>query len=254
MNFAEGKGPKQVKKPYILGKFNTIYGNDGAPGITVSGNSYTATQGSMTASGQTWAGGIPGSNVPGLNINVNGNGSTDVGFVCSPGSNESIQDLQNAGYTLNTDPLFTGSALVQLQGTSSRMWDPDDYTSSFWINIAGASGTITGGNSTLAVSPTGTPWPIYNAYRLVASGATATGIINWAIAGMFTDISAMRIGSNSADANGNIGQMSIQNPTNYTISGGGYVDNDTVSSGTWEYAGPAEPFTAIHNNANYVGP
>ena len=257
MNFAEGKGPKQVKKPYILGTFQTIYGNDGIPANgapTFTGSAYTAVQGAMTASGQTWAGGVVGSVVPGLNINVNGNGATDVSFVCSPGANESVQDLQNAGFTLNTDPYFAGSALVQMQGTANRMWDPDDYADKqIWVNIAGASGTISGGNSVLSVSPTGTPWPIYNAYRLIASGTTATVIINWAIAGMFTDISAMRIGFNANDANGNIGQMSIQGPTNYTISGGQYVDNDTVSSGTWEYAGPNAPYSATKNTVDYYG-
>ena len=256
MNFAEGKGPKQQKKPYVMGQFVTIYGNDGAPtgAANPPATPYTATQGPISsASGRTWSGGIVGSVVPGLNINVNGNGSTDVSFVVSPGSNESVQDLQNAGFTLNSDPFFVGSVTVTLQGSPNRMWDPDDYVSTLWTTIVGASGTISGGNAMLAVSPTGTPWPIYNAYRLVATGTAATGIVNWAIAGMFTDLSAMRVGFNSGDANGNIGQLSIQAPTNYTIvSGGYYYDNESVPSGTWEYAGTDVPFVPIKNNVDYI--
>ena len=256
MNFAEGRGPKQVKKPYVLGNFQTIYAYDGVGGgaATFSGNQYTAVQGSNTVSGQTWAGGIVGSVVPGLNINVNGNGTVDISFVCSPGANESVQDTQNAGYTLNTDPNFQGGPVtVWLQGTANRMWDNDDASSSHWVNITGASGTISGAMSSVSVSPTGTPWPIYNAYRLVASGATSSGIVNWAIAGMFTDFSAQRVGSNAADANGNIGQMSIQAPTNYTISGGNYTDNDATPSNVWEYAGPNAPYTAVKNDVDFYG-
>jgi len=255
MNFAEGKGPKQQKKPYVLGQFVTVYGGDGAPTGTPNPPAvpYSPVQGTMNVSGQTWAGGIVGAAVPGLNLNVNGNGATDISFVCSPGSSESIQDLQNAGYTINADPFFTGTANVFLQGTASRMWDPDDYPSNLWNTISGASGTITGGNASISVSPTGTPWPIYNAYRIVASGATATGILNWSIAGMFTDYSAMRIGFNAGDANGNIGQISIQNPTNYTVQSGQYNDNDTVASGTWEYAGTNVPFSQTKNSADYYG-
>jgi hypothetical protein len=257
MNFAEGKGPKQVKKPYVLGQFVTIYGNDGTPGtVNPPATPYTAVQGTANVSGQSWAGGQVGSVVPGLNLNVNGNGATDIGFPCSPGSNETVQDVQNAGYTLNTDPKFVGSANVWLQGTSNRYWDNDNIasiTSTHWVNITGASGTISGGNAVLSVSPTGTPWPIYNAYRVVASGATASGIINWSIAGMFTDFSAQRIGFNALDANGGLGQLQLQEPKNYTISGGQYVDNDSTASGTWEYSNLSTPYSPIKNNADFYG-
>lgn len=257
MNFAEGKGPKQVKQPYVLGQFVTVYGNDGTPGaLNPAAVAYSAVQGALTASGQTWAGGQVGSVVPGLNINVNGNGATDVGYVCSPGSNESVQDLQNAGYTLSTDVLFSGSVSVSLQGTANRMWDPDDYNSTHWNTISGMTTTITGGNFnvySVSASVTGTVLPVYNAYRLIASGTTATGIINWSIAGMFTDMSAMRIGFNSGDANGNLGQMNIQNPNNYTVQSGQYADNEALPSGTWEYAGTNAPYSQTKNNANYYG-
>jgi len=247
MNFAEGKGPKQVKKPYILGNFNTIYGNDGAPGITVSGNTYTAFQNSNTASGQTWTGGLVGSIVPGLNINVNGNSTTDVGFVCSPGSNESVQDIQSPWVSLSTDTYFSGSCNVYLQGTSNRYLNTTVYSGTNWITITGTS--ITGSNSTATITYSGAA-PIYNAYRLIASGTTATGIINWSIAGMFTDLSAMSIGSNSSDANGNIGQLSIQGPRYLTISGTTSGTVGSVTSVTNGYV----PYSATHNTADYVGP
>ena len=253
MNFAEGKGPKQTKKPYVLGQFVTVYGNDGTPGtVNPPAVPYPAVQGAINASGQTWAGAQVGSAVPGLNLNVNGNANLDISFVCSPGANESVQDLQNAGFTIYTDPNFSGTATVWFQGTANRYWDNDDQVSNHWNTIANTTVTVTGGNVSVAVSPTGTPWPIYNAYRLVATG-TGIGIINWAIAGMFVDYSAMRMGFNALDANGGLGQMQIQSPANYTISGGQYVDNESTASGTWEYSNLNPPFSQISKNANYFG-
>ena len=243
MNFAEGKGPKQVKKPYILGTFQTIYGNDGIPANgapTFTGSAYTAVQGAMTASGQTWAGGLVGSLVPGLNINVNGNGATDVSFVCSPGSSESVQDIQSPWVTLSADPYFTGSGTVSIQGTSNRYLNTTVYSGANWITIA--STTISGANTTATITYSGAA-PIYNAYRLIASGTTATGIINWSIAGMFTDISAMAVGSNSSDANGNVGQLSVQNPRYLTIASGQVT---STTNGT-------PPYSATKNTVDYYG-
>jgi hypothetical protein len=79
------------------------------------------------------------------------------------------------------------------------------------------------------------------AYRVTASGGT--GILDWAIPGLFTDLSAMAIGSNAADANGNIGQMSIQGPRYLTISGGQVT---TTVNGT-------PPYAATSNNADFIG-
>lgn len=243
MNFAEGKGPKQVKKPYVLGQFATIYGNDGigangAP--TFSGSAYTSAVGTTTASGTQWTGGLVGSVVPGLNINVNGNGVTDVGFVCSPGSNESVQDTQYPWVTLNSDANYSGTTTVTLQGTSNRYLNQTVYSGANWVGLA--STTITGANAVATITGNGT-LPIYNAYRLVASGATATGIISWAIAGMFTDFSAMGIGNNASDANGNIGQLSVQGPRYLTIQSGQITN---VTNGT-------PPYAATKNNVDYYG-
>jgi hypothetical protein len=185
-------------------------------------------------------------------LNVNGNGSTDVGFVCSPGTNESITDIQVPAATLFTEIGWSGSATVTLQGTANRMWDNDDPASAHWVNIA--STTVSGtGLGTFTISTSGTSMPIYNAYRLTASGATASGIIDWSLAGMFADLSAMRIGFNSADANGNIGQMSIQGPTNYTIVSGQYNDDNVAVSG-WEYQTGVPPYAATANNSDYIAP
>ena len=79
------------------------------------------------------------------------------------------------------------------------------------------------------------------AYRVTASGGK--GIIDWAIPGLFTDLSAMGIGSNASDANGNIGQMSIQDPVSYTISGGQIT---STVNGT-------PPYAATSNNADFIG-
>lgn len=253
MNFAEGKGPKQVKKPYVLGQFTTIYGNDGTPGtINPANPPYSPVLSGNPTNGYpwSWSGGTVGSLVPGLNLNVNGNGSTDVSLVCAPGANETVTDAAATAVTLFTEVGWSGTCTVNLQGTANRMWDNDDPSSAHWVTISGVTVSGTGVN-TFTISPS-TIFPIYNAYRLTASGATASGIIDWSIAGMFVDLSAMRIGSNASDANGNIGQMSIQAPTNYTISGGQYSEPENATG--WEYQTGIPPYAATANNSDYIAP
>jgi hypothetical protein len=79
------------------------------------------------------------------------------------------------------------------------------------------------------------------AYRVTASGGT--GIIDWAIPGLFIDLNANGVGNNASDANGNIGQMSIQDPVSYTISGGQIT---STVNGT-------PPYAATRNNSDYIG-
>jgi hypothetical protein len=244
MNFAEGKGPKQVKsqKFYPLGQFVTIYGNDGTPGtVNPPATAYTPAVGTTNVSGTQWTGGMVGSVVPGLNVNINGNGITDVGFVCSPGSNESVQDLLYPAVSLSTDVNFTGSGIVSLQGTSNRYLNNTTFSASNWITISGV--TVSGSNNTFTIGSIN-PTTIYNAYRLVISGYTGcSGIVNWSIAGMFTDFNAMGIGNNAADANGNLGQMSIQGPRYLTISGGQIT---STVNGT-------PPYAPVKNSADFIG-
>lgn len=252
MNFAEGKGPKQSKKPYVLGQFVTIYGNDGTPGtVNPPAVPYTAVISGNPNNGLpwTWAGGTVGSISPGLNINVNGNGSTDVSSICAPGSSETVTDAAASSVILYTEAGWSGTCVVNFQGTANRLWDNDDPVATQFVTIGSVTVSGTGVN-TFTISPSGT-FPIYNAYRLTASGATASGIIDWSIAGMFVDLSAMRVGSNASDANGNIGQMSIQAPRNYTISGGQYSENEGAVG--WEYAPGVTPYAAIKNDTDYYG-
>jgi len=241
MNFAEGKGPKQQKKTWPLGQFVTQFGNDGTPGtVNIANPPYVPLVGTATVSGTTWGGGTVGSVVPGLNMNVNGNGATDVGFVCSPGSTESVQDLVYNSATLTTEAVFSGSAVVTLQGTANRYLNNTSYVASNWISISGV--TVSGANATFTIGVSNT-LQAFNAYRLVASGATASGIIDWSITGMFTDFSAMGIGNNAADANGNIGQLSIQGPRYLTISGG-QVTSTTLGT---------PPYSPTKANADFIG-
>ena len=245
MNFAEGKGPKQVKANfYPLGQFKTVYGNDGTPGtVNPASPPYTAVVGAATVSGTPWQGGLVGSLIPGLNVNVNGNGLTDVGFVCSPGSSESVQDTESIAVTLTTETNFTGSGIVTLQGAANRYNNNNVFGSGTigWNNIA--STVVSGTNLTFTIAPT-PPVAIYNAYRVIVSGYTScSGIIDWSIAGLFVDISAMGVGNNAADANGNIGQMSIQGPRYLTISGGAVT---SVTNGT-------PPYSSINNNRDFIG-
>jgi len=247
MQSAEGKGPKQVKKPYVLGNFKTIYAKDGVPGgaVAFTGSSYTAVQGDVTISGQPWNGGIVGSAVPGLNINVNGNGLIDVGFVCSPSPNLSIQDMETMFVDFWINSTFSGTVSLELQGSNNRFQNNTTYPASNWITILSgtASGTGVGQTFTLNNTITIAEYPKM-AYRVIASGtATTSGIIDWAIPGLFVDYTAMGVGINAADANGSIGQMSIQSPRYLTISGGQITS--TVNGSV--------PHAATKNNVDYYG-
>jgi len=247
MQSAEGKGPKQVKKPYVLGNFQTIYAYDGVPGgaAAFTGSNYTAVQGAVTISGQTWNGGQVGSVVPGLNINVNGNGKIDVGFVCAPSPSLSVQDMETMFVDFWLNPTFSGTVYLELQGSNNRFQNNTTYPASNWITILSGTATSTGvGQSfTLNNSVSIAEYPKL-AYRVIASGTTTTsGIVDWAIPGLFVDYNAMGIGTNAADANGSIGQISIQGPRYLTISSG-QVTN-TVNGSV--------PYTATKNNVDYYG-
>ena len=245
MQAAEGKGPKQLKKPYVLGQFVTVYGNDGTPGaINPANPPYSPTVGTLStiSGGSRWNGGMVGSNVPGLNLNVNGNGATDVGFVCAPDPMLVPTDLETLYVDLWLEAGFSGTCYLQLQGSNNRSYGNTDYNSPAWITILSGTVTSTSGNQTFTLNNlSATAEYPKMAYRVTASGGT--GIIDWSIPGLFTDLSAMGVGSNAADTNGNIGQMSIQGPRYLTISGGQVT---STTNGT-------PPYAATSNNADYIG-
>ena len=245
MQAAEGKGPKQLKKPYVLGQFVTVYGNDGTPGaINPANPPYSPTVGTLStiSGGSRWNGGMVGSNVPGLNLNVNGNGATDVGFVCAPDPMLVPTDLETLYVDLWLEAGFSGTCYLQLQGSNNRSYGNTDYNSPAWVTILSGTVTSTSGNQTFTLNNlSATAEYPKMAYRVTASGGT--GIIDWSIPGLFTDLSAMGVGSNAADTNGNIGQMSIQGPRYLTISGGQVT---STTNGT-------PPYAATSNNADYIG-
>jgi hypothetical protein len=244
MQAAEGKGPKQIKKPYVLGQFVTNYGNDGTPGTVNPPNPpYTAVVGatSTISGGARWAGGMVGSNVPGLNLGVNGNGSTDVSFVCSPDPSITPTDMETLFVDFWLEAGFSGTCFLQLQGSNNRSYQNADYNSPAWITVLTGTVTSTSGNQTFTLNNlAATAEYPKSAYRITASGGT--GIIDWAIPGLFTDLNAMGIGIDAADANGNIGQMSIQGPRYLTISGG---KTTATVNGT-------PPYAATSNNADFI--
>jgi len=193
MQSAEGKGPKQVKKPYVLGQFVTNYGNDGTPGnLNPPSSPYTPVVGSSTISGTTWNGGLVGSAVPGLNINVNNNGATDVGYVCSPEPLITLADMETVYADLWVNATFSGVCTIKLQGSNNRFQGTTDYNSSAWTTLL--TTTITGTGVGQSIIMNNTSSGVENprlAYRLIASGATASGIIDWAIPGFFVDYFAI---------------------------------------------------------------
>jgi len=247
MQSAEGKGPKQVKKPYVLGNFVTNYGGDGAPTGTPNPPSspYTAVVGATTISGTTWAGGIVGSAVPGLNVNINGNGATDVSYVCAADPLLTLSDIETTYVDLWVNATFSGACTIRLQGSNNRFQGNTDYNSSAWATLLTTTITgngVTGQSITMNNTASGVENPKM-AYRITASGATASGIIDWALPGFFVDYSAMGIGNNAGDANGSIGQLNIQGPRYLTISGGNITN--TVNG--------TPPYSATSNNIDYYG-
>jgi len=237
MNFAEGKGPKQVKTPYVLGQFVTIYGNGDPNNLNPASPPYPV---SGVVSGN-----VIGSISPGLNLNVNGNGATDVSAVCAPSPNMSLQDIETvfANFWINTT--FSGTVVLRLQGSNDRLNGATDYNSTSWVTLL--SGTVSSNNTgksfTLNDAAAAVESPKI-AYRVTASGsATTNGIIDWTLPSMFIDLNAMGVGSNAGDLNGSMGQMSIQSPKRYTVQSGRYTA--TASGNT--------PFANSAANHNYIG-
>jgi hypothetical protein len=254
MNIAEGKGPKQQKKTFPLGQFVTNYGNDGTPGsvyppavaygqqfVTGSGVGY------MTASGNIGYAQV-GSLNPGLNLNVNGNGVFDISIICSPDPLTALTDVESITAVLNAEISWSGTATVKLQGTYDR-YTPNAYftsasglyTSTNWVTLGTA--TITGANNPTLITIATSGNNFYPAYRLAASGANASGIIDWVLPGLFADLSAAGIGQEATWANGNIGQQNIANSNNISISGGLVTNDKTIVT----------PNTSVDNNHNYFG-
>jgi len=253
MNSAEGKGPKQVKRSWPLGQFVTIYGNGNNAYVYSNyqtGNSVNNTGtvapanpapvayptafsgvqvGNMVTSGTvTYTN--PGSVNPGLNLSASN--YLDVSPICSPGSQESLQDIQTVTAVLNAETGWSGTSTVWLQGTFDR-YTPNAYytsisglySSSNWVTIGTA--TISAASTPTLIKVAAASGIFYNAYRLVASGGV--GIIDWTLPGFFIDLSAQQVGQEAIWANGNLGQLNIQDNDVITISGGvvnGYTENN----------------------------
>jgi len=254
MNVAEGKGPKQTKKTWPLGQFVTIYGNDSTPGavnpaivpfptsFSASGVGYSTTSGNVGYA-------QPGALNPGLNLNVNGNGGVDVSFVCAPDAQTALTDIQAITVVLNAEASWSGTSSLALQGTYDR-FTPNSYflnaaalsgsySSTNWATIV--TGTITTANTPVLMKVPSTSGYYYNAYRVIASGGT--GIIDWAIPGMFADLSAMQVGQEANWIDGGIGQPNIASNSNITASGGS-VTSSTKSS---------VAYSNIKSNEDYIG-
>jgi len=268
MQAAEGKGPLQSKEVWPTGQFNTIYGNGDntyntvtsiGPNNAVTGTTTTVNSSSVV-SGATppwpqqnvngkWQGGTVGAAVPGLNLNINGNGPLAVSYVCAPEPSVSLQDMETIFADLWAEATFSGTCFVQLQGSNNRFYQNTLYTSTSWITIASGTLTTSSGNTNLTLNNVASS--VENpklAYRIIASGS-AVGIIDWAIPGMYVDYSAMGIGNNAIDANGNIGQMSIQNVRNLSIVSGTVVSgyqSVTVTSGS-------TPYSNLNANRTFLG-
>lgn len=225
-DWAEGVGPKQVKRTFPLGQFVNLYQN----GMVGSGVLLSGPNASGTGIGyppyptqspyNTPSGSVPGSVNPGLcpisGVNSYGFGaSIDVGIVCSFDSQTSINDATYTAVNLQALSGWAGSSVVTLQGNLNR------YSTSGWVAVIQT--TVSAAQTTYFMAQPQASGFVYNAYRLVASGGT--GIINWSITGCFIDISAAGIGSNALDTNSSLGSLTISAPKIYSIVSGVLISN-----------------------------
>jgi hypothetical protein len=225
-NWAEGVGPRQVKKTWPLGQFVTLYMNGTVgSGVILSGPNASGTgigypPYPVQSPYNTPSGSVPGSVNPGLNpisgTNPWGYGnSIDVGPVCSFDSQTSINDATYTSVSLQALSGWTGSCVVTLQGNLNR------YSTSGWVAVIQT--TVSQAQTTYFMGQPQASGFAYNAYRLVASGGT--GIINWSTTGMFLDLSAMGVGSNALDTNSSLGSLTISAPKIYSIVSGVLISN-----------------------------
>jgi hypothetical protein len=224
--WAEGVGPKQVKRTWPLGQFVNLYWNGTVPsGAVLGGPNPSGTNIGYPAYPtqspyNTPSGSIPGSLNPGLNPVSGSNpwgygNSIDVGMVCSFDSQTSINDATYTGVSLQALSGWSGSCVVTLQGNLNR------YSTSGWVAVIQT--TVSTAQTTYFMGQPQASGFTYNAYRLVASGGT--GIIDWSITGCFLDISAAGIGSNALDANSSLGSLTISAPKIYSIVSGVLISN-----------------------------
>jgi len=236
-SWAEGVGPKQVKKTWPLGQFVNLFWNGTVPsgailgGINPSGTNIGYPPYPTQSPYNTPSGSVPGSLSPGLGPVSGINNGIDIGMVCSFDSQTSINDASYTAITLQALSGWNGSSVVTLQGNQSRY-----STSSGWVAVLQT--TVSAAQTTYFMAQPQASGFVYNAYRLVASGGTGT--INWSITGMFLDLSATGIGSNALDVNGSLGSLTISTPKIYSIVSGVFVSNpgpsiipNSPSNATW---------------------
>ncbi len=234
--WAEGVGPKQVKRTWQLGQFVNLYMNGAVPsGAVLSGPNPSGVgigypPYPIPSPYNTPSGSVPGALSPGLCPVAGVNNGIDIGMVCSFDSQTSINDATYTAVTLQALSGWTGSAVVTLQGNQNR------YSTSGWTAVIQT--TVAAAQTTYFMAQPQSSGFVYNAYRLVASGGT--GVINWSITGCFLDLSAAGIGSNALDMNSSLGSLTISTPKIYSIISGVLVSNpgpsiipNLPSNSTW---------------------
>lgn len=234
--WAEGVGPKQVKKTWPLGQFVGLYNNGTVPsgiilgGVTPSGTGIGYPPYPTQSQYNTPPGSVPGSLSPGLCPVSGTNNGIDTGTICSFDSQTSINDATYTAVTLQALSGWSGSSTVTLQGNQNR------YSTSGWVAVLQT--TVAAAQTTYFMAQPQASGFVYNAYRLVASGGT--GIINWGITGCFLDLSAMGVGSNALDVNSSLGSLTISTPKIYSIVSGVLISNpgpsiipNLPSNSTW---------------------
>ena len=206
MQFASGIG----QGAYIAGTTANGYTGYGATYnfINVNAPTSTLTIGSGVFPQRTFT---QGNVIPGMFLNYTAGTypqwiySTSCRF--SLGSGTGGNDIGSITVNLNPEPGWVGTASVQLQGSFKRFAsDAND-----WISIGSPVNVTSVDKDTILQVTSDYMVPSYRLQATLTSTTTNDGgVISWAVANMFVDLSAERMAANATNVNGSLGQEAIQ--------------------------------------------
>jgi hypothetical protein len=212
MQFASGIG----QGAYIAGS--------SANGYTGYGNTYNFFNVNAPSTTLTVGSGIfpqrifkQGNVVPGMFLNYT-SGTKGPQWIYSTscrfalGSSTGGNDIGAITINLNPEPGWAGTASVQLQGSFKRF----AANSTAWINIGSPTNVTTADVDVILQITADNMLPSYRLQATLTSSSSGDGgVIDWAVANMFVDLSAEKMAANADYVNGRLGQPTLV--TNSTI-------------------------------------
>jgi hypothetical protein len=122
------------------------------------------------------------------------------------GANTSGNEIGQITINLNPEPGWQGTATVQFQGSFERF--AQDATD--WFNIGTAASISTADKDVVLQITADEMIPSYRLQATLTSTSSGDGgIIDWAVANMFVDLSAEKMAANATNVNGGLGQPAI---------------------------------------------